>query len=260
MFSSARTAPILECWRSWIASRPAPTKTFGLIHRVIKPPWPSANRRSKPNSSGRRIDQEHRPGTVPLVYLSFAGPFLFAPACRNTNSICAFTLRRSSAAHFSISFHRSGEILSRKGLRCSEDTSGVKRAGIDYGRCVRISAEYDQKIADHCSLAFIVELHDVLLIQFVQRHVNHADRVLHDDLSGCDNRLRLLTPQHDRCDFWRVRKVREARLLDDDTGFQQARLQLFFKRRGHFIRAAAQGDLVLLTLVVCVATRDAANG
>jgi hypothetical protein len=69
-------------------------------------------------------------------YLSLTGPFLFATACRNTNSICAFTLRKSSAAHFSISFHRSGEILSRKGLRCSEDTSGVERAGIDHWRCI----------------------------------------------------------------------------------------------------------------------------
>jgi len=69
-------------------------------------------------------------------YLSFAGPFLFATACRNTNSICAFTLRKSSAAHFSISFHRSGGILSRKGLRCSDATSGVEGAGIDHGRGV----------------------------------------------------------------------------------------------------------------------------
>ena len=71
-----------------------------------------------------------------LIYLSLTGPFRLATAWRRTNSICALTLRKSSAAHFSMSFHRSGGILSRKGLRCSEDTSGVERAGIDDGRCV----------------------------------------------------------------------------------------------------------------------------
>jgi hypothetical protein len=71
-------------------------------------------------------------------------PFRRATAWRRRNSICAFTLRRSSAAHFSMSFHSSGGILRRKGLRDSAATSGVERAGIDDGRGFRVSTEHDQ--------------------------------------------------------------------------------------------------------------------
>src|SRR5271154_5763621 len=57
-----------------------------------------------------------------MDYFSLAsGPLRLETACRSMNSICAFTLRKSSAAHFSISFHNSGGILSRKGLRASKD-------------------------------------------------------------------------------------------------------------------------------------------
>jgi metallo-beta-lactamase class B len=55
IFSSALTAPISQCWRSWIASKPAPRTTCGLILQDIKPPWPSANRRLRPNSSGKNL-------------------------------------------------------------------------------------------------------------------------------------------------------------------------------------------------------------
>jgi hypothetical protein len=55
----------------------------------------------------------------------FPGPLRLDTAWRNRNSICAFTLRRSSAAHFSSSLSRSGGILSKKGLRCSDGTGQV---------------------------------------------------------------------------------------------------------------------------------------
>src|ERR1700760_1422926 len=94
-------------------------------------------------------------------YLSLGAPFLLDTAWRRTNSICALTLRKSSAAHFSSSFKRSGGILRRNGLRCSDDTSGVQGAGIDDGGGIRVAAQYDQQIADHRSLAFVVQLHHI---------------------------------------------------------------------------------------------------
>lgn len=55
IFSSARMAPTLACWRSWIESRPGPATTFGSTPRVIKPQRLSANRRLKPSLSGAAI-------------------------------------------------------------------------------------------------------------------------------------------------------------------------------------------------------------
>ena len=74
------------------------------------------------------------------------------------------------------------------------ETRGIERAGIDHGGCLRIAAQHDQKVAHHCRLTLFVELHNFFFVQFAQRHLNHADRVLHDDSSRCDNGLCLLSP------------------------------------------------------------------
>lgn len=86
-------------------------------------------------------------GKSDFIYSKMTYPaalFRFETACLRMNSICALTLRRSSAAHFSISFHNSGGTRSRNGLRCSAPTSGVEGAGVDHGSGFRVSAQHHQ--------------------------------------------------------------------------------------------------------------------
>jgi hypothetical protein len=90
---------------------------------------------------------------------------------RNTNSICAFKLRRSSfaqrciASSVLVSIRNANDFLAATG----DSRSGVQRAGIQYWLCTLIATENNQKVANHRGLPFFVQSHDVFLSQFIQR-------------------------------------------------------------------------------------------
>src|ERR1700689_4597967 len=95
-------------------------------------------------------------------------------ARRSRNSIWALVLRSSSAAHRARASWTDGSSRSRMFLRSATSLSGrllVERAGIDDGLGAPIAAQYDEQIRDHGGLAFLVQLHDVLLGQPGQRHL-----------------------------------------------------------------------------------------
>src|SRR5437660_8765401 len=90
-----------------------------------------------------------------------------ARARRNTNSICALLLRSSSAAQRARASWTAGSNLSRTLLRSvtgsPQNPSVIQRSGVDDRLGGVIAAQDDEQVGDHGGLAFLVQLHDVLL-------------------------------------------------------------------------------------------------
>ena len=75
---------------------------------------------------------------------------------------------------------------------------GVERAGVHNGMHLRFAAEHDHEVADHRSLALVIERQHLLLGKVPQRHLNHAHGAMHNLLARGDDGLRLLAAQHAR--------------------------------------------------------------
>ena len=60
----------------------------------------------------------------------------------------------------------------------------VQRTSIDYGLGRIVTTEYDEQIADHGSFLVIVQLHDMLVREFVEGHLHHRHGTLNNLLTG----------------------------------------------------------------------------
>ena len=72
---------------------------------------------------------------------------------------------------------------------------------------------------------------------------HHRHGAVHDLLPRGDDRFGLLAPQHRLRDLRRVGEVGEPRLLDDDAGLVEPRLQLALEGAGDGLRGAEQRGL-----------------
>ncbi len=97
------------------------------------------------------------------LYFFGSRPFAFN-AWRRANSICALTLRRSSAAHRSRAACTSGEMRSANALRLGT-IDLVERASVEDRGGLALAGEHDQQVGNHLSLALVVELDDIALAQ-----------------------------------------------------------------------------------------------
>ena len=66
----------------------------------------------------------------------------------------------------------------------------------DHWLGVLLTAEDDEKAARHLGLVFVGELCDVLLLDRVERHLDHADGASHNLLLCGDDSLGLLFLEH----------------------------------------------------------------
>ena len=116
--------------------------------------------------------------------------FFNRPAFRKAWSrmywIWPLVLRNSSAAQASISFHHISvhprmkllTVLSFGHILVLILNSYINDVGpgiYDRLRCL-VSAKDHQQVANHRSLPFLIQFHNIVLIQFVQGESNHADR------------------------------------------------------------------------------------
>src|SRR3954452_24224645 len=106
------------------------------------------------------------------------------------------------------------------------DSSLIKRAGVDHRFHAAFTAKHHQKVADHGSLALLVEVDHLLAADLLERHFDHADCAFHDLGARGDDRSRLLTSQHGTGDLRSVRKVADTRFDHLDTCFRKAILDL----------------------------------
>src|SRR5690606_14403613 len=58
--------------------------------------------------------------------------------------------------------------------------SSVQRAAVDDRLGGAVAAQHHEQVADHGGLALLVQVDHVVLLQFVKRHLYHADRTGHD--------------------------------------------------------------------------------
>ena len=80
----------------------------------------------------------------------------------------------------------------------------IQRAAVYDGLRVSVAAKHNKQIADHRSLTLLVKLYDIVLPEFIQRHLDHADRALDDHLAGVDYGGGLLSLQHRRGDLFGI--------------------------------------------------------
>ena len=111
-------------------------------------------------------------------YSSFWCFFLYFTHSVSRYSICPFIERKSSSAHWAISFHRVADSL--KGTcffafsfpfalfsfsrMCHRLTFLIDASAVYNGLRVFVSAQYHQKIADHGSLSLFVQLYNFIFV------------------------------------------------------------------------------------------------
>ena len=125
---------------------------------------------------------------------------------------------------------------------------------------LRFAAEHDQQIADHGGLALLVEIDDVFFGQFLERHVDHAHRAVHDLLARGDDGLGLLAAQHGLRDLRCVGEMRDPGLLHLHAGLFEPLMQLLAQGNGHGVTPAPQREFILLAIVIGVAAGEMAHG
>jgi hypothetical protein len=113
-----------------------------------------------------------------------------ASARRSRNSIWAFVLRSSSLAYLARASWTAGSSRSRT-LLCSVTAvpwlpSLVEGAGVDDRLGGLLAAQHHEQVRDHRGLALLIQLDDVLVLEPLQRQMDHADRAFHDPLPGAD--------------------------------------------------------------------------
>src|SRR5206468_7469564 len=159
------------------------------------------------------------------VGLAGGGPVGKRPASwsarRSTNSIWAFTLRSSSAAHFCRASCSVASTRRRYAFFSATANLGVEAARVHDRLRVLLAAENDEQIAHHRRLPLLVEHDHAALRQLLERHLDHADRAFDDAGARRDHRARLLATEHRLRDLRRVREVRQARLDRFDAGLRE---------------------------------------
>src|SRR5215470_271225 len=123
-----------------------------------------------------------------------------ASARRSRNSIWALVLRSSSLAHLARASWTAGSSRSRTLLRSVTAvpwlSSLVEGAGVDHWLGGLLAAQDDKQVGDHRGLALLVQVDNVLVLEPLQRQLDHADRAFDDPLPGADHRVGLLLAQH----------------------------------------------------------------
>src|SRR3546814_3466766 len=70
--------------------------------------------------------------------------------------------------------------------------SSVQRAGVDDRLRCAVAAQHHEQVADHDGLALLVALDHAVLLQLVERHLDHAHRTGHDARACGDDRVGML--------------------------------------------------------------------
>jgi benzoate membrane transport protein len=94
----------------------------------------------------------------------------------------------------------------------------VERAGVHDLLGGLLAAQHHEQVRDHGCLALLVQLDDALVVQPLQRELDHADRALDDPLPRGDDGAGLLLAQHGLSDLGGVRQPGEPGLDDPDAG------------------------------------------
>ena len=116
-----------------------------------------------------------------------------------------------------------------------------------------LAAEYDHRIADHRGTSLVVELDYLLGGKFLECHIDHANRTLHDLLPFDDYCLCLLTAQHDLGDLRCVSEMGRRAPSTATPALASLSCSLA-KGFGHLIKIAAEGDLACFTFIIGIHT------
>ena len=143
---------------------------------------------------------------------------------------------------------RLGLDVDRLGALLAEETPDVSRVGALLSRVARD--------LERCRA--LVQVHDLLVGQFVQGHLDHAHGTIDDLPTSRDNGLGLLALEHCAGDFRRIGQVADACLDHLDTGLAQAVLHLGRELIGNLLGVAAQSDQVIVVRLVRVGRRQVA--
>ena len=96
--------------------------------------------------------------------------------------------------------------------------------------------------------------------EHVERHFDHADGALDQRLAGGDHGLRLLAAQHGHRDLGGIGKVRKAAFIDGDARDLEPLDQFGAQFGANLVMVAAQGDFLVLEVVIGIARADGAHG
>ena len=107
-----------------------------------------------------------------------------------------------------------------------------------------VAAQHHKEVADHGSLALLIQLHHAAFGKTLQCHFHHAYRTLYDHLAGINDGGRLLALQHDGCDLGGVGKVGDAGLDDLDASLRYPLLDLTANTGGDQLAGAAQTAVI----------------
>src|SRR5262249_10530516 len=138
-------------------------------------------------------------------------------------------------------------------------SSGVKRSRVHYRVHFRFAAEHHHQVANHRGSPLVIQLHDPLLRELLQSHVDHTHRSMDDLLPGRAHRFALLPPHHCLRNLRSIRQVRQPGFLDGHARLGQSLLQFGPQRLRNFIHSAAQRDFIVLTVIVAVTARHVAQ-
>lgn len=136
----------------------------------------------------------------------------------------------------------------------------VEGAGVDDGVDFGFAAEDDEEVADHGGFPFVVEGEHLLFLQLAEGHIDHTDGAVDNFLAGGDDGFGLLPSEHGLGDFRGIGEVGEAGFLDDDAGFGEAFLQFAAEGGRDLLAASAEGDFVILAVVIGVGGGEVADG
>ena len=92
----------------------------------------------------------------------------------------------------------------------------------------------------------------MLVGEFLQRQIDHADGPFDNLLTGRDDGVGLLAAQHHAGNFGGVGQIVDAGLDNLDAGDAQAAAQLLFEAVVDFLAAAAEGELVAVVVHIVV--------
>ena len=126
---------------------------------------------------------------------------------------------------------------------CDGNCTSVKGACIHDRLGGAIAAEYDQQVADHGCLAFVIQFDHAAVAQLIQRQFNHANGTFDDSSARRDDGAGLLALQHGVRYFLSIGEMTDARLDDLDACLRQTLLDFLLQVFGDLRGVAAQRNL-----------------
>src|SRR5579871_3738947 len=129
--------------------------------------------------------------------------------------------------------------------------SSVQCSSVETGLSIMVRTQDDEQVGYHRCLALFVEYDHASFAYLFQSMFDHAHSTFHDQFACGEYRLSLLATQHGPCNFGRVGKVRNASVVDADTGDSNPLTQFIAQHLGYGF-GIAQSWLRFVPMIVGV--------